>query len=97
MNIWLKRGVFGDLIPSMQKALGKIIDLYQQEGREDFYITCIREGNHANGSFHPIGYAVDFLKQLVPYEKIVRVLGDDYDVIDEVTHYHVEYDRKGGK
>lgn len=93
MNTWIKRGVLGDLTPITQKGLGKLIKLYHNNGL-DFYITSVKEGNHSEGSFHYIGQAFDFRKQEVNINKIRGLLGPDWDVINEKTHFHAEYDPK---
>jgi hypothetical protein len=92
MTVWIKRGVFGDLAPVMQKALGRIIALYAAEQRIHFYITSIAEGNHGYGSLHYIGLAVDFLKQGISRQQITDLLGSDFDVCEYDSHFHVEYD-----
>ena len=96
MPVWIKQGVMGDLCPELQKELGKVIDLYEKCGLGSFYITSKREGNHQGNSFHYIGHAVDFGKALVhvPREEIKKVIGKDFDLVEERTHFHLEYDPK---
>ena len=92
MTVWIKRGVMGDLTIPMQKGLGRVIQLYEGNGL-DFYITCIRDGNHSPKSLHYIGNAVDFRghEEFSSFQ-IREVLGKDFDVVPERTHIHVEYD-----
>lgn len=63
------------------------------------YITSACEGEHGPGSLHPHGYALDFRIRDIPNAKrpalaeaVSEALGDDYDVVLEPTHLHVEYD-----
>ena len=72
-----------------------------------FTITSICDGNHMAGSKHYEGKAFDFRtwidnagNQLPQLDKqhlkkaLQDELGDDYDVVIESTHIHVEYDPK---
>ncbi len=59
--------------------------------------TCF--GEHKVGSKHYEGYAVDFRIRHIPKQRrpalaeaVSEALGDDYDVVLELTHLHVEWD-----
>jgi len=94
MTVWYKSGVSGDLNPPAQKGLGKVASLYASRGK-DLFITCVRDGNHMNGSFHYIGLAFDVRKAAsIPVGVIKETLGPDFDVIEHSTHVHIEYDPK---
>ena len=96
---WVKDGVMGDLHPVMQKCKGRIIRLYYSKGL-DFFVTSIKEGNHQPGSFHPIGYAMDFKRQGVAKSEIVEAAGQGFDVVeysDNRDIFHVEWDVWKGK
>lgn len=59
-------------------------------------ITSILDGVHMRNSLHYVGAAVDFVVSLVGDRKLWvdglrERLGPNYDVIDEGTHVHVEY------
>ena len=59
-------------------------------------VTAILNGSHMKNSLHYTGSAVDFDFQgdvdLVEFLEELRVrLGRDFDVVDEGTHIHVEY------
>ena len=61
----------------------------------------VREMAHSASSLHPCGRAVDLRtwdftkKDLIDIVATAQdVLGDDYDIVLEVDHIHVEYDPK---
>ena len=88
---YIKIGVLGDLQPVMVKCLGRIQKLYYAEGK-DLFITSMRESTHGPGSLHHIGLAIDFKKQKMSIQKIRAICGPGFDVIDEGSHVHVEFD-----
>ncbi len=62
-------------------------------------ITSAKDGVHMKGSKHYSGEAIDVRKFDMKNVKIVveefkEYLGKDYDVINEKTHIHIEYDKK---
>jgi len=65
----------------------------------DLTITSVADGKHGPKSLHYAGYAFDFRtrmmrdgdKQIVA-SAVSKALGDEYDVVAEKTHIHVEYD-----
>jgi hypothetical protein len=96
MTVWIKQGVMGDLSREMQKAQGRMVNLYASKGL-DFFITSVRESNHSGGSFHYIGMALDFKRQGVSMQEIDAALGAGFDVIeytDARDIFHVEHDPK---
>ena len=94
MTVWIKQGVIGDLQPVAQKGLGRITKLYASHGL-DLYITSVREANHGYGSFHYIGYALDFRQLEVPIEAIKEALGPGWDVLKSNNGaVHAEWDPK---
>lgn len=67
----------------------------------DTEITCGSNGTHSKGSEHYVGNAIDFRIRHVPITAQITVvqyikdaLGDDFDVILESDHLHIEYDPK---
>jgi hypothetical protein len=65
-------------------------------GGEDLVITCGTDGKHRTGSLHYIGHAVDIRRSSLKDAELTvgkfrNVLGDDFDVILEPTHIHVEF------
>lgn len=91
MPIWYKQGVFGSLQPCAVEGLRKTERLYSQKG-EDVYVTALQDGTHSAGSFHMSGLAWDMRKGTVPKEEHQRCLGADFQVVDEATHRHIEFD-----
>lgn len=73
--------------------------VYQKYGL-DFVITSMLDGKHSSKSKHYRGDAVDIRTRHIQNDNmkaqivadIKSALGDDYDVILESTHIHLEYD-----
>ena len=61
-------------------------------------ITSCTDGDHKPGSLHHTGRAVDLRLPTLGVEQIVQQLknrlGDEYDVVLEKDHIHLEYDPK---
>ena len=67
----------------------------------EFVVTSIMDGRHSRSSRHYTGEAFDFrtrhMGQGMPGQvkaELAEALGEDYDVVLEATHIHVEYDPK---
>lgn len=79
----------------MRKVLKVVTSTW---GDTEPVITSTWEGNHSEASLHYFGCALDFRKPPPPItEKIVRLrnlLGSDFDVVEELDHIHVEWDKK---
>jgi hypothetical protein len=63
------------------------------------WVTSANDGEHKNGSLHYRNRAFDLRvwgltddERARWAERMQRALGDDYDVVDEETHVHCEYD-----
>ena len=87
------------LSPEIILAEQKVRVVYQRNGYV-CVVTCGIEGLHSDASLHPQGKALDFriwgVKDVDALrDEIKAELGKDYDVINEGTHIHVEYDPKG--
>lgn len=78
-------------------ALRILEEEFKQRG-EYVTITSVTEGKHSLGSLHPKGLAVDIRLPRVGAVNLVRtlkaILPDDFDVVLEETHIHVEFDPK---
>jgi len=97
----IKPGVKFEML-SPQMLLGAIIvmDAYEEMGQEAT-ITSGTDGTHKQNSLHYSGNAMDFrtrdvdpsrMKSLVA--EIKRRLGENFDVVLEKDHLHVEFDPK---
>lgn len=66
---------------------------------QEMVVTSTYEGNHSNGSLHYANQAFDVRTPAhsAPFifRRIKEELGKDFDVIEEDTHFHIEYDPKG--
>lgn len=95
----VKLGVYIDRISRpIRRALNVIDDVFEQYG-EEAVITSTDEGNHSPSSLHYdriIHGAVDVRKPKRNGGKILEALrqrlGRNYDVIEESTHWHIEYE-----
>jgi len=94
----LKAGVdISRLERNTRRSLNKVAYIFSDE-TEYFIITSTYEGNHSEGSLH---YAHQAYDVRVPDQSIMRILArikavltDDFDVVMEREHYHIEYDPK---
>lgn len=61
-------------------------------------ITSVVEGTHSQGSLHYVGAAVDLRKLWTPgFTAMLRdALGEEFDVVSEGNHIHVEFQPKKG-
>jgi hypothetical protein len=92
--------VFG-LRPEMVLALVICESIYRKYGVE-VVITSGIEGKHQRGSFHYAGDAADIRIRNLPADvsvaavrnEIADALGQDFDVVLEKDHIHIEFDPK---
>ncbi len=68
---------------------------------KEIVVTSILDGKHSKRSLHYEGKAFDIRRwiytetQLIQFiELLEEELGDDFDVVLEATHIHIEYDPK---
>jgi cellulose biosynthesis protein BcsQ len=78
------------------------------KGSRDLVVTSVLDGKHKTGSKHYEGHAFDIrtwntdtngvqwsMERKELFAKLLRkALGEDYDVIVEDTHIHVEFHKK---
>ena len=95
----LKRGVnVTGIQPEM--LIGLIVAMAVYAGLEyDFIITSITDGKHSKSSRHYIGGAIDIRTRHLSKEvaqiardRIAKALPNDFDVVLEKSHLHIEYD-----
>jgi len=96
MTIWLKQDVQGFLHPIVAKAVGTVAIVFNSYD-EDLFITSYCEGQHGIRTLHPFGYAFDLraprdVPTSVLKGRLKTALGNDFDIIFERDHIHIEYD-----
>lgn len=85
--------------PELVLALALAQHVCAQHGAE-FVITSVMEGAHTRASIHYAGGAADLRRpiELIAATTLVTalrsILGEDYDVILESDHIHVEFQPK---
>jgi len=94
MTVWYKEGVYGELRYEAAKGLRLVKILYASKGK-DVFVTSIRESTHGIRTLHHLGDAFDIRKNGVSIRDIRRVLGKDFDVVNEWSHFHIEFQPKG--
>jgi len=100
VNIRFKKGVKVRAIqPEIVLAIPIVASVFAKFNNAECVITSAREGTHMKRSMHYVGYALDFRTRHIAvgwHEKLAkevrRALTDEYDVVLEKTHLHVEYD-----
>jgi hypothetical protein len=91
-------GVKPEIIPAIMAAE----KAYAEYGA-DCIITSCTGGKHSHKSLHYKGYAVDFRTMNVNPSvaesvamRLKNALGNNYDVVLEKDHLHIEYDPRFG-
>lgn len=86
--------------PELLLAIMVAEKVYEKNSLE-FTITSINDGKHSRNSLHPFGFAFDLRtrhiapdRQHMIRDEIANSLTDEYDVVLEDDHIHLEYDRK---
>ena len=100
--IALKDGVrLSDLKPQTLMAVMVAWAIFAILGANEFILTSVNDSVHSPKSLHRFGYAVDVRiwvlpepKRIMATRKIADALGDDFDVVLESDHLHIEYDPK---
>ncbi len=89
------------LQPQILVAVMVANEVYKKYGK-DLVITSVNDSKHGEGSLHYKGFAIDtrifyFPKGVAKKvrDEIASRLGDEFDVVLEKDHIHIEYDPKG--
>ena len=101
--LYLKKGVtLNGVKPEIVHAMQVVKDVYAEQGK-DLTVTSITESTHGVNSLHYVGYAFDCRTFNLPenlveasVQKIKDALGDEFDVIHEIDHLHLEFQPKKG-
>lgn len=101
--VWINNTSEADLQPEIKRILPIIVLSVNSviPNKPTIYITSTTGGVHMYGSLHPEGKAIDFdipnwsdgQRETIA-ENLDFSVGYGYDVIDEGTHIHTEYDPK---
>lgn len=100
--IGVKRGVrLIGMSPQVLLALVVAEQVLRSHDAGDAVVTSVIDGVHGRGSLHYVGHAVDLRTRTIPaavrdlvVEQIRLRLGDEYDVIAEADHLHIEWQPK---
>ncbi len=86
--------------PEILLAAVAAMEVYKAAGH-DLMITACVDGKHMTGSLHYAGAAIDIRTRDLPPADVPKVLaqiktclGDDFDVLIEVDHIHIEFQPK---
>lgn len=95
----IKEGVKLDGIQTSITKTFHIIEFFLRSHGQEMWITSALDGKHKEGSKHYTGEAIDLrIWDLINKQDCVTLiqeaLGNDYDVVLEPSHIHVEYDPK---
>lgn len=89
------------LKPQLLVAILVVEDIFKKAGIP-FVITSVNDGEHMNGSKHYTGEAFDCRTKDINQatlrhsilSSIKSQLDRDFDIVDEGSHFHIEYDPK---
>lgn len=94
----IKAGVdISRLRPEIRKKLTAIEKILRELSGTELVITSTFEGTHSAGSLHYANLAIDIRRPNRPdavRSEIKVTLGNDYDIVLENSHIHIEYDPK---
>ena len=98
-----KKGVkLTDLKSQIVFALINLNEIWALYFERDLWVTSVDDSVHGKGSLHPDGFALDIrtrdlsdLDKDLAVRKIKEILGEEFDVVLESDHIHIEYDPKG--
>lgn len=100
--IKLKPGVrITGVQPQLTLAIGITYSVFRQNSVTELVITSVSDGQHSRQSLHYVGHAFDIrISELAQDTRVSLVsdmkncLGEEFDVILEDTHIHVEWQPK---
>lgn len=99
MNVWIKIDCTHGLLSKLSENARIMYKAVCQVWEEDVFITSIDGDRHLLWSKHYFLDAFDvrppLFKKDVKLNAIRKILGRDFDIVDEINHIHLEYDKKG--
>ena len=98
-NSWKYSAV--GLKPEILDAQYSVFEELRRAGVATVYRTAGTNGSHSRNSLHYVGLAMDFWWQGVRDGKVIcdaiaESLGDEYDVVWERSHLHIEFQPEKG-
>ena len=93
----IKEGVKLDGISTDITKIFHIVEFFLNSHGQEMWITSALDGEHMQGSKHYSGEAIDVrIWDLINKQdcctKMREALGNNYDVVLESSHIHLEYD-----
>jgi hypothetical protein len=102
VGMQLKAGVkLSGVRPELVLALGIAAEIYQKYFSTVMTVTSVKDGSHRSGSKHYIGCAADLRiwglegRVTAVVDALRASLGEDFDVVPEGDHIHLEFAPKG--
>jgi len=85
------------LHPKLIEALFVADELHRKATGKELTVTSLNDGKHKQGSLHYVGQAADLRTWALPRPdlfttELQQALGNQYDVVLEIDHIHLEYD-----
>lgn len=90
-----------ELKQALKSAESTINIVFRKHAGRNAVVTFTTNGRHSKNSLHYSGYAVDLRVRDLTRDTVGNIvkelsyrLTSDFDVLDEVSHIHIEYDPK---
>lgn len=101
----LKKGVIAEGVQAQTWYAIGVAEVVYRDLNTQLVVTSLKEGEHKEGSLHYLGLACDLRTRdlsrpgrQAALSRLVALLDPQgYDVIEEASHFHIEYDPKKGE
>lgn len=97
----LKKGVKLDNLKPQTVVAMMIADSIYKKHNQELIVTAGSDGNHMKGSKHYTGEAFDSRtscfnddERVAVHIELKQELDELYDILDEIDHFHIEFDPK---
>ncbi len=102
MSLRIKHGVsMNGIKPEMVMGINIAHGYFESMGIREMVVTSIVDGRHGSGSLHYVGYAADVRIWAIESdglaeftEGLAEELGEEFDVVLEKDHIHIEFQPK---